>query len=265
MIPNLLKADEHSPVHDDRAQPDPALPDAPESLPGPAAAEPDAAGVPEKFRDPETGALQAEKLLKSYLALEQRMARMVPLPDAGADDAARQRFHRALGVPATPEAYEISLTHPQVSIDPAVNARLHAAGFTPAQAQVVYDLACDHVMPQVETLVGEMQADREREKLCARFGGPQRFREVARSLAAWGEANLPPAVFTALASTAQGVLALETMMKSAEPGLQHAAAAADAPGQAELAQLMRDPRYWKHRDPEILDRVTQGFRRLYPG
>jgi hypothetical protein len=33
----------------------------------------------------------------------------------------------------------------------------------------------------------------------------------------------------------------------------------------QLVALMRDPRYWKKRDPEILAKVTEGFRRLYPG
>lgn len=224
------------------------------------------AAIPAKFRDPQTGELQADKLLKSYLALERRMAGMVQLPGADADEATRQSFHRLLGVPGSPQDYRITLKHPAVQQDLSVDQRLHAAGFTPAQAQLVYDLACDHVMPQVEQMVGEMQADREREKLVARFGGPERFREVSRALAAWGAANLPPAVFAALASTAQGVLALETMMKSGEPSLQRAGSAADGPlDEAQLKQLMKDPRYWKHRDPEILDKVTQGFRRLYPG
>jgi len=33
----------------------------------------------------------------------------------------------------------------------------------------------------------------------------------------------------------------------------------------QLVGMMRDPRYWKKRDPEFLSRVTDGFKRLYPG
>lgn len=29
------------------------------------------------------------------------------------------------------------------------------------------------------------------------------------------------------------------------------------------ANAERDPRYWKHQDPEIVERVRNGFRRLY--
>lgn len=36
-----------------------------------------------------------------------------------------------------------------------------------------------------------------------------------------------------------------------------------APSEQGLSQLMRDPRYWRDRDPEIVQRVTDGFRRLY--
>lgn len=31
----------------------------------------------------------------------------------------------------------------------------------------------------------------------------------------------------------------------------------------ELKSLMKDPRYWKHQDPEIVKRVEELFKRLY--
>lgn len=34
--------------------------------------------------------------------------------------------------------------------------------------------------------------------------------------------------------------------------------------EAELAQMMRDPRYWRDKDNAIIRKVTDGFRRLYP-
>ena len=42
---------------------------------------------------------------------------------------------------------------------------------------------------------------------------------MAAQLAAWGRAKLPEPVYAALASTAEGVLALEQMMQAQEPGL----------------------------------------------
>jgi hypothetical protein len=37
-----------------------------------------------------------------------------------------------------------------------------------------------------------------------------------------------------------------------------------AAAEKELKNLMRDPRYWRDRDPAILNQVSNGFKRLYP-
>lgn len=107
-----------------------------------------------------------------------------------------------------------------------MNARLHAAGFTPAQAQLVYDLACDHVAPHLHQLAGQFRGRAERDRLVQRYGGEARFRETARALEAWGSRNLPAPVFAALASSYEGVVALETMMKTPMPACSAAMAPA---------------------------------------
>ena len=35
--------------------------------------------------------------------------------------------------------------------------------------------------------------------------------------------------------------------------------------EATLHEMIRDPRYWRQRDPAFMARVTDGFRRLYGG
>ena len=35
------------------------------------------------------------------------------------------------------------------------------------------------------------------------------------------------------------------------------------PDEEQLRQLMRDPRYWRDKDPAVLNKVSDGFRRLY--
>ncbi|MEQ8602530.1 MAG: hypothetical protein RIB45_04365 [Marivibrio sp.] len=35
------------------------------------------------------------------------------------------------------------------------------------------------------------------------------------------------------------------------------------PDEESLRRLMRDPRYWRDKDPAVVDQVSQGFRRLY--
>ena len=222
--------------------------------------------VPEKFRDPQSGAIRVDLLVKSYRALEQKLAGMVALPGDDADDDTRLRFHRAMGVPDSPDGYEITLADPALSTDAEVNRRLHEAGFTPAQAQLVYDLACDHVVPQLHRMAGEYRVRGERERLLQRYGGEARFAETARALEAWGQRNLPESVFAALASSYEGIVALESMMQNGDPALTRGSLGADAAlSEDQLVGMMRDPRYWKKRDPEFLAKVTDGFRRLYPG
>lgn len=225
----------------------------------------DGDAIPEKFRDPQTGELRVDLLLRSYRALEQKLAGMVSVPGEDADDEGRRRFLRSLGVPDSPDGYEISLKDPALLPDPDVNRRLHAAGFTPAQAQLVYDLACDHVAPHLHRLAGEYRYRGERERLVQRYGSEARFAEMARTLETWGRRNLPESVFEALASSYEGIVALETMMQGGDPGLVTGERGGAALTEDQLVGLMRDPRYWKKRDPEILAKVTEGFRRLYPG
>lgn len=204
--------------------------------------------IPEKFRDPQSGELRVDLLLKSYRALEQKLAGMVSVPGEDADDDSRQRFLQAMGVPDSPDGYEIALKDPALLPDPDVNRRLHEAGFTPAQAQLVYDLACDHVAPHLHRLAGEFRYRGEREKLVQRYGSEARFAETARALEAWGKRNLPEPVFAALASSYEGILALETMMQGGDPKLAMGERGGETLSEEQLVGLMRDPRYWKKRD-----------------
>lgn len=225
-----------------------------------------ASAVPEKFRDPQTGTIRVDLLVKSYRALEQKLAGMVAVPGDDSDDDARLRFHRAMGVPDSPDGYEITLANPALSTDADVNRRLHEAGFTPAQAQLVYDLACDHVVPQLHRMAGEYRVRGERDRLLQRYGGEARFAETARALEAWGKRNLSESAFNALASSYEGIVALESMMQNGDPALTRGAGGSDAAlSEDQLVGMMRDPRYWKKRDPEFLTKVTDGFKRLYPG
>ena len=50
--------------------------------------------VPEKFRDPATGAVRVEALLQSYLELEKRMSNSLPMPQSDED---KLRLSRLLG------------------------------------------------------------------------------------------------------------------------------------------------------------------------
>ncbi len=224
------------------------------------------AGVPEKFWNPENGAVRTEALLKSYLELERKLGSMVPLPADETDHDGQTRLLRALGVPESAEQYRIEPRHQLVEADPEINAKLHEAGFTERQAQLVYDLAADHLMPLLDDALGELQATREVERLAARFGGEATWRTMAPQIKTWGQSNLAPDVFQTLASSYDGVLAIHQMMQRNEPAvLNEANGPASDLDEATLVRMMRDPRYWRDRDPTFVAQVTAGFEHLYPG
>ncbi|MCB4823267.1 capsid assembly protein [Roseicella aerolata] len=232
-----------------------AKPDAGKPAPRPAE-------IPEKFWDAATGTLRVEALLKSYLELERRLSQRAgrPGPEAAPEDLAR--FRQMMGIPDSAEGYAITAPHDLCCADAEVNHRLHAAHFTNEQAQLVYDLAAERLLPLIAEAAAQYEADRQRAILIQHYGSEEAFRRMAAQLSAWGQAKLPPAVYAALAATAEGVLALEQMMRGQEPGLAREAEPPAAASEAELRAMMRDPRYWRSRDPQFIQRVTEGFRRL---
>lgn len=227
-------------------------------LPAPTALPP--APAPEPFLDPATGAIRVDALLAAYRELEARLAHMSANPAAGLD---RPVLHRALGVPEAPEGYCIACDHGLFEPDPEINRRLHAAGFAPEQAQLLYDLAAERLVPMIRELAADVQAEREIERLVSHFGGEERWRDVSRQLLAWAGRNLPPTAVEGLSSSFEGVMALHRMMTGAEPSALRAGGA-PAASAGDVHTLMRDPRYWRDRDPSVVARVTEAFQRLYP-
>lgn len=170
-------------------------------------------------------------------------------------------------IPETPDGYEIAVDEVLGAVDPAVNARLHAAGFNGAQAQLVYDLAAEVIGP----LIGEVEVAgkraTDRAALVAEFGGAEKWQRIAPRIEKWGRDNLPEAAFEVLCQTADGVRSIHRLMSGgAEPGLS-GGRASDAQGdlRGEIRTKMNDPRYWRDRDPAIVAEVQAGFDRLHGG
>jgi hypothetical protein len=232
-----------------------------------AATTPGGIAVPAKFVDPETGEIRLDALVKSYLELEKKLSGMVALPtaDRPLPDEDRGRLMAALGVPETAEGYEVALDHGLFEADQEINARLHAAGFTPQQVQLVYDLAAERLVPLVEEMGAEFEAEREIERLVRHFGGEEKWREVSRQMLAWAKKHLPAEAIEGLSASFDGVMALYRMMTAeGEPAALVGEGEGPDGGETELHALMRDPKYWRDKDPSTIARVTDGFRRLYP-
>lgn len=201
--------------------------------------------IPDKFKDPETGGIRVQTIVDSYKELEKKMSSK---PSA----------------PATPDEYCIDCKNGILEADPEVNQRLHARGFSQEQAQEVYDLAAEKMIPLVQELAREYEADRQVEKLIAHFGGEEQWAEISKQLLAFGQKNLPEGTLANLASTYEGVLALHKMMRGEEPVLKTDKAELNsAADDTELKSMMRDPKYWREKDPAFVKKVTEGFKSLY--
>ncbi len=203
------------------------------------------ADVPKKFLDPKTGEVKIDLLVKSYNELEKHLSKMPKKPK-------------------TPDDYCIDCSHGLFEADAEINQRLHEKGFTQEQAQEVYDLAAEKMIPMIHEIHADYKADTEIEKLISHFGGAQQWREVSRQLLAFGQKNLPEDVLDNLSSSYEGVIALYRMMKGDEPSLQRGNAQKSGKiDNAQLSSMMRDPKYWREKDPAYIAKVTQAFQNLY--
>jgi len=199
--------------------------------------------IPEKFWDTEAGEIRTDSLLKSYQELERRFGSR----------------------PESADDYMIETIGTDISINPDVNARLHAAGLTNEQAQVVYSLAESVLQPMANNLAGNIAIQRDVDWLASQHGGSEKWQTIAPQVRTWAEAKFPKDVYENLASSREGVSALYQMMSTDEPAIGDRSA--NTPGMVSedgLKAMMRDPRYWRDQDPSFVAQVREGFQRLYP-
>lgn len=199
--------------------------------------------IPSKFKDKETGEVQVSAMARSYKELEKKMSQ-TPVAPKSADE------------------YCINCEHGLFDVDADLNQKLHEKGFTNEQVQTVYDLAVEKMVPMVIEMAGEFQAEREVERLIEHFGGPQQWQEISRQLLSYGQKALPADVLDSLSSSYEGVIALHNMMQGQEPSISTKSDERNGEDM-DLKAMMRDPRYWRDKDPSFVAKVTEGFQRLY--
>lgn len=216
--------------------------------------------VPAKFLDSETGEVRVDALVKSYQELEKKLSQMMPSVET---EEGKARVLKAMGRPDTPEDYCVNCEHGLFEPDAELNKKLFEKGFTQEQVQTVYDAAAEKFVPLIAGMGSDFQAEREIERLTSEFGGAEQWQEVSRQLLSYGRKNLPADVLEGLASSYEGVMALYRMMKGESPSLKVEGQNQEPLTEAQLKTMMRDPKYWKEKDPEFVSKVTQGFEKLY--
>jgi len=202
--------------------------------------------IPAKFMNPETGEVRMEALLKSYKELERKLSSM---PQAH--------------MPKEASEYKVNCEHGLFTPEDDLNKKMFEANFTQDQVQLVYDMAAERLVPMILEMAEDFEADRQTEKLIAHFGGEAQWKEVSRQLLAFGQKNLPGSVLKGLTGSFEGVLALYRMMKGDVPEFGSSESNSIASDENELKSMVRDPRYWKQKDPSFVQKVTEGFERFY--
>jgi len=199
--------------------------------------------IPEKFKNKETGEVNIGAMAQSYKALEKKMS-------------------NAPRAPKTHSDYCVDCSHGLFDEDEDMNRRMHEKGFTNEQVQFVYDLAVEKMVPMVVEMAGDFKADREVEKLVEYFGGAEKWKEISRQLLSFGQKNLPVDALDSLTSSYEGVLALYNMMRGEEPKIGDFKNTNASDGM-DLQSMMRDPKYWRDKDPSFVAKVTEGFQKMY--
>ncbi|MCL2672913.1 MAG: hypothetical protein FWF01_00815 [Alphaproteobacteria bacterium] len=223
--------------------------------------------IPAKFKDAATGQLKVNELLKSYLKLEKLVGKsVVKIPGDDDSQEDRDEFHRMLGVPETPDRYEIAMKSEFLRADPEVNTLLHKAGLTTKQVQLVYDIAAEKIIPALADIANQAKAHQERGKLIQALGSSEKLQQIAPQVETWACKNLPPQVHQQMACTCDGVLAMIKMMESKMPINIGAVSGHPQTDDTEedLRKLMATPEYWRDHNPKVTERVINGFKRLYP-
>lgn len=215
--------------------------------------------IPAKFWNEETQEIRIDDVLKSYLELEKKLSQK-----SVDDDPSENVLELALETDGTEKNYSIALKNSMFAIDENINQRLEKAGFTNEQAQVVYDLCAEIIIPILEDAKEKFRAYRELEKLEEHFGGEERFDEISRQLLVWGEKNVPEDIFSSLNSSYYGVVALYNMMMSNEPVMMNGTSVGlDVLNETKLKDMMKDPKYWRDGDKNFVKKVEDGFKNLY--
>lgn len=214
--------------------------------------------IPEKFLN-EDGTLNSDALIKSYSELEKKMGTMVSLPGEDADEEVREKFKRAIGVPADASEYPVN----NLFDDESVRSRFHEIGLTKTQVEKIYEMAEEFLSPVIEEIFQtgfETNAFSELKKF---FGSEDKMLDALKEINAFGEKFLPADAFESLCATPQGIQSVYKMMQSMEPSVKTEKNSSSNLSDQELRRMMRDPKYWKEQDPEYIRKIESGFKKLY--
>nr|DAQ20388.1 MAG TPA: hypothetical protein [Caudoviricetes sp.] len=214
--------------------------------------------IPEKFKN-QDGTLNADALIKSYVALEKKIGTMISVPSDDADDDTRNRFRRAIGVPDAPDNYPKN----DLFDDENLRAKFFEIGLTSSQVSQIYNIAQEFLSPVISDLFATQSQAAAISELKNFFGSDEKMNDAIKQINAFGEQFLPRDAFDALCTTPQGIQGIYRMMQSMEPHVQTADSDDINLSDNDLRRMMRDPKYWRDHDSEYVRKIENGFKKLY--
>ena len=214
--------------------------------------------IPEKFLN-ENGELNTSALVKSYCELEKKIGNMISVPNNESDDATKQKFNRAIGVPDSADEYPKN----DLFDDESVRNKFHEIGLTSSQVEKIYSIAEEFLQPTLQNLFQMQTQNNAINELKKFFGDDDKMNEAMREINAFGERFLPHDAFEELCSTPQGIQGIYKMMQSMEPDVLTNKNTNENLTDDMLRNMMRDPKYWRDHDEEYVRKIENGFKKLY--
>ena len=214
--------------------------------------------IPEKFRNND-GTLNTDALMRSYNELEKKIGTMVSIPNENSDDAARQKFNRAIGVPDSASEYPTN----ELYDDENLRQKFFEIGLTKHQVEKIYDIANDFLSPVISELFAARDDVSAMNELKNFFGGDEKMLDALRAINTFGERFLPQDAFESLCSTPQGIQSVYKMMQSMEPNIKTDKNENENLSDSDLRRMMRDPKYWRDGYTEYIRKIENGFKKLY--
>ena len=214
--------------------------------------------IPEKFLD-ENGELNTSALVKSYCELEKKIGNMITIPNNESDEATKQKFNHAIGVPDSADEYPKN----DLFDDESVRNKFHEIGLTSSQVEKIYSIAEEFLQPTLQNLFQMQTQNNAINELKKFFGDDDKMNEAMREINAFGERFLPHDAFEELCSTPQGIQGIYKMMQSMEPDVLTNKNTNENLTDDMLRNMMRDPKYWRDHDEEYVRKIENGFKKLY--
>jgi len=219
--------------------------------------------VQDKFWDADRKEVNLENLASSYNALEKKLgSRTEDLSKQVRQDLEQERLGKV------PEEYKVNVPELPENVDVSVSDDMEIVqwwketakqnGLSQDQFDEGVKVFIDNAMATLPDVNAEMQ----------KLGDNSKERVEAAEL--WSKKNLSPEAyntFSSIASTAEGVKAIEEIMKMTKdsPMPTTPTQVSVTPDFADLKSMMNDPRYYdsNKRDDAYIKRVTELYEQAY--